>query len=108
MRPAREYAAAFFRWSLLGAVVGLAGGAVGAAFSKAVECATALRGENGWLLYLLPLGGLLIVGLYRLCRVSGIGTNEVFESVRAEKGVSILLAPAIFLGTVVTLSLIHI
>ena len=102
MRPAREYVAAFFQWSLLGAVVGLAGGAVGAAFSKAVECATALRGENGWLLYLLPLGGLLIVGLYRLCRVSGIGTNEVFESVRAEKGVSILLAPAIFLGTVVT------
>lgn len=102
VRPAREYVAAFFRWSLLGAVVGLAGGAVGAAFSKAVAYATALRGENGWLLYLLPLGGLLIVGLYRLCRVSGIGTNEVFESVRAEKGVSILLAPAIFLGTVIT------
>ena len=102
MRPAREYVAAFFQWSLLGAVVGLAGGAVGAAFSKAVEYATALRDENGWLLYLLPLGGLLIVGLYRLCRVSGIGTNEVFESVRAEKGVSILLAPAIFFGTVVT------
>lgn len=102
VRPAREYVAAFFRWSLLGAVVGLAGGTVGAAFSKAVAYATALRGENGWLLYLLPLGGLLIVGLYRLCRVSGIGTNEVFESVRAEKGVSILLAPAIFLGTVVT------
>ncbi len=53
-------------------------------------------------MYLLPLGGLLIVGLYKLCRVSGVGTNEVFESVRAEKGVSILLAPAIFLGTVIT------
>ena len=46
MGPAREYAAAFFRWSLLGAVVGLAGGAVGAAFSKAVEYATALRDEK--------------------------------------------------------------
>ena len=102
VRPAREYAAAFFRWLLLGAVVGAAGGAVGALFSKAVEYATNLRGENGWLLYLLPLGGLLIVGLYKLCRVSGVGTNEVFESVRAEKGVSILLAPAIFLGTVIT------
>ena len=79
-RPAREYAAAFFRWLLLGAVVGAAGGAVGALFSKAVEYATVLRGENGWLLYLLPLGGLLIVGLYKLCRVSGVGTNEVFES----------------------------
>ena len=58
VRPAREYAAAFFRWLLLGAVVGAAGGAVGALFSKAVEYATNLRGENGWLLYLLPLGGL--------------------------------------------------
>ena len=28
VRPAREYAAAFFRWLLLGAVVGAAGGAV--------------------------------------------------------------------------------
>src|SRR5699024_6901391 len=102
VRPAREYAAAFFRWLLLGAVVGAAGGAVGALFSKAVEDATNLRGENGWLLYLLPLGGLLMVGLYKLCRVSGVGTNEVCVSGGAETSASILHAPAIFLGTVIT------
>lgn len=61
-----------------------------------------MRGANPWLLYLLPVGGLAIVGVYKLCRVSGVGTNEVFEGVRSNKGVSILLAPAIFLGTTIT------
>lgn len=42
------------------------------------------------------------MGVYKLCRVSGVGTNEVFEGVRSNKGVSILLAPAIFLGTTIT------
>lgn len=98
----RSYALAFLRWSVMGAVVGICGGVIGAAFSKCVALATTVREENGWLLYLLPLGGLLIVGLYRLCRVSGVGTNEVFRGVRTEKGVSVLLAPAIFIGTVIT------
>ncbi len=101
-QPVQAYVAAFLRWLLLGGVVGVAGGAVGAAFSKAVTFVNDLRGANGWLLYLLPLGGLLIVGLYKLCRVSDVGTNEVFESVRDRKAVSFLLAPAVFLGTVVT------
>lgn len=98
----RTYVVAFLRWIVLGAVVGGCGGAIGAAFSKAVEIVTNIRGENGWLLYLLPVGGLVIVALYKLCRVAGVGTNEVFEGVRSAKGVSVLLAPAIFLGTVIT------
>lgn len=98
----RTYVVAFLRWIVLGAIVGGCGGAIGAAFSKAVEIVTNIRGENGWLLYLLPVGGLIIVALYKLCRVAGVGTNEVFEGVRSAKGVSVLLAPAIFLGTVIT------
>lgn len=96
------YVEAFLRWAFLGLVVGGVGGFVGSLFSKSVAWATSMRGENAWFLYLLPLGGLVIVGIYKLCRVSGVGTNEVFEGVRAEKGVSVLLAPAIFLGTVIT------
>lgn len=98
----RAYVWAFLRWSVLGVLVGGCGGVIGAAFSKCVALATDIRSENDWLLYLLPLGGLAIVGLYRLCRVSGVGTNEVFEGVRSAKGVSVLLAPAIFIGTVIT------
>ena len=96
------YIVAFFKWAVMGAVVGVCGGVIGAVFSKCVALATTAREENGWLLYLLPIGGLLIVALYKLCRVSGVGTNEVFKGVRTEKGVSVLLAPAIFLGTVIT------
>lgn len=96
------YTRTFFRWLLLGGLVGGLGGAIGAVFSKCVALATAAREENTWLLYLLPIGGLLIALLYRLCRVSGVGTNEVFLGVRSEKGVPVLLAPAIFLGTVIT------
>ena len=91
------YIAAFLRWGVLGLLVGGLGGFVGALFAKSVAWATAMRGANPWLLYLLPVGGLAIVGVYKLCRVSGVGTNEVFEGVRSNKGVSILLAPAIFL-----------
>ena len=96
------YIAAFLRWGVLGLLVGGLGGFVGALFAKSVAWATAMRGANPWLLYLLPVGGLAIVGVYKLCRVSGVGTNEVFEGVRSNKGVSILLAPAIFLGTTIT------
>ena len=73
------YIAAFLRWGILGLLVGGLGGFVGALFAKSVAWATAMRGANPWLLYLLPVGGLAIVGVYKLCRVSGVGTNEVFE-----------------------------
>ena len=102
IKDTSTYTRTFFRWLLLGALVGGLGGVIGAAFSKCVALVTTVREENSWLLYLLPLGGLLIAALYRLCRVSGIGTNEVFRGVRSEKGVPVLLAPAIFLGTVIT------
>ena len=102
VKDMRSYAWTFVRWALMGAVVGLCGGVIGAVFSKCVAWATTAREANSWFLYLLPVGGLAIVALYRLCRVSGVGTNEVFHGVRTEKGVSVLLAPAIFIGTVIT------
>lgn len=101
-RDTRAYAFAFLRWLLLGGLVGGVGGVIGAAFSKVVALATTIREENSWLLYLLPVGGLLIGAIYKLCRVSGVGTNEVFRGVRKENGVSVFLAPAIFLGTAIT------
>lgn len=90
------------RWTALGLLMGVICGGLGAVFSKAIHAATALRGEYPWLLYLLPLGGLLTIGLYRLCKVSGMRTMWVMESARSEKKVSPLLVPAIFGGTVLT------
>lgn len=90
------------RWTALGLLMGALCGGIGALFSKAIVGVTALRGEYPWLIWLLPLGGLLTVLLYRLCRVSDVGTVRVMESARLEKKVSSLLVPAIFCGTVLT------
>ena len=102
------YARALGKWLLLAAAAGLSCGLVGTAFHVAVEFVTELRGEHPWLLYLLPLAGLAIVGLYKLLGTEGQGTNDIFDQVHQGGGISILLVPAIFLGTVLTLSLIHI
>ena len=97
-----DYAFAFIRWLAVGIVIGLLCGLVGALFSKGIAYVTSLRGSFPWLVYTLPLLGLLSVGLYKLLGVSGIGTNEVFESVRTSKRVGFSLAPAVFVGSLLT------
>lgn len=102
IRISKVYILAFLGWLGLGIAIGAVCGVVGAAFAKSIEVVTELRAQASWLLYLLPVGGVAIVWLYKLCRVTDIGTNQVFESVRSEKPVSPLLTPAIFIGSVIT------
>jgi H+/Cl- antiporter ClcA len=68
-------------------------------FSKAVSLATNLRVENGWLLYLLPAGGLLTILIYRLLKVTKIGTNQALLSAVTENRVPYWHIPAIFSAT---------
>lgn len=99
---AKLFASTFVCWLIAGVTVGAVCGAVGAAFSKSVSFVTELRAENDWLIFLLPVGGVLSVAVYKLFKVSEVGTNQVFESVRSQKTLSFLLAPAIFIGSVIT------
>ena len=96
------YIEALAKWILLAAVVGAACGALGSAFHIGVERATELRGEHPWLLWCLPLAGLVIASLYRLTRTEGQGTNDIIDAVRLGKGLTLKLVPAIFFGTVLT------
>ena len=77
-------------------------GVVGALFHIGVHHATALREEHFWLLWCLPLAGLVIVGFYKLTKTEGMGTNDILDAVHLGKPLSIWLLPAIFLGTVLT------
>lgn len=101
---AADYFMSFLRWVAISAITGIVGGIVGALFHISVEKATALREANSWLIYLLPIAGLAIVGIYHLFGLEEkIGTNDILNAVRKKKkGVPILLAPAIFIGTVIT------
>ena len=96
------YASALLKWIVVGGLVGGVGGLVGALFHLGVNYATELRLAHPWVLYLLPLGGLVIVGLYRLCRLEGKGTNAVIESVHFGSDIPALLVPLIFVSTVIT------
>ncbi|MBO5502186.1 MAG: chloride channel protein [Clostridia bacterium] len=99
----RNYAFRFLMWLLAACLIGCLCGVAGGLFAMAVEWATHFRGAHGWLLYLLPLGGLLIAALYRWMNLpSAIGTDRILETVRSQDRVPILLVPAIFASTVIT------
>ncbi len=98
----KKYTIAFAKWILLGCIVGGIGGLLGAGFAKCINYGIGLRESNSWLLYLLPLAGLLSVGIFKLCKVSTVGTNQVLVSAREKTTVPVLLAPAVFAGTVLS------
>lgn len=93
---------AFFKWIIIAVITGLVGGLVGSIFHLSVEFATRTRIENPWILYLLPFGGLVIVFLYKKGMNEDPGTNLVIKSIRTDETVPFLMAPLIFIGTVIT------
>lgn len=96
------YPAALIKWLAVGGLIGGIGGVIGSLFHIGVSYATRWRSAHPWVLYLLPLLGLIIVGLYRVTEVEGKDTNAVIESVHFGKNVPVLLVPVIFLSTVLT------
>ena len=96
------YIAALAKWVSVAITTGIFCGMVGAAFHHGVHIATELRGEHSWLLWCLPLAGLVIVAFYKLMRAEGKGTNDIIDAVHLGKGLPIGLLPAIFVGTILT------
>ncbi len=97
------YAFTLGKWLVCALVLGLVCGLIGSAFYYCIGWATELRGGSGWLVYLLPAAGIVIVALYRLCGVKNDeGTNLVLNSIRAENNIPLNMTPLIFTGTVLT------
>lgn len=93
----------FLIWSFIGAVIGAVVGVVGIIFHILLEEVTAFRMSHPWILFLLPLGGLVIAGLYHLLRMQNDrGTNLILIAVRVNEKVSLRLTPLIFISTIIT------
>ena len=90
------------KWGLICLLTGLFGGIIGALFAHSVSFVTNLRSSNPWLLYLLPVAGLLTVLIYKTLKTTNVGTNNVLKSLKEGEGVSALLLPAVFSGAVLT------
>ncbi|MBQ7800965.1 MAG: chloride channel protein [Oscillospiraceae bacterium] len=98
-----KYFRIFFKWGLLGLLMGVLGGLLGAFFHHTLHFVTELRGEHTWLIFLLPLGGLLTVGLYRVFGMrNNRGTNEIIDAILNHEPVNPLVAPVIFIATAIT------
>jgi len=99
----KVYIITFLKWGLFGLLMGVLGGLLGAGFHHALHFVTHLRAEHNWLIFLLPVGGLLSVGIYTLFRQrSNRGTNQIIDAVLEGEEVSPLVAPTIFLATATT------
>lgn len=93
----------FFKWLLFSLVIGLIVGTVGVAFHYCIQWATVTRTERPYLLYFLPIGGLAITCLYRVCGMQAhAGTNLVLRAVRENEKLTLMTAPLIFISTVIT------
>ncbi len=99
----KKYGKFVLKWVLLGILIGILGGLLGTAFHLSVDFVTEQREQNSWMIYLLPLGGLLIAAMYgRFQKQGNIDTKRVFQAVKENKDVPLVMIPLIFFGTVIT------
>ncbi len=103
MKDTLHYIRTLCRFVLLGLLVGLVCGAVGTVFYHAIALATRLRTGHPWLLYLLPVAGLLTAYLYALLKMEkDPGTDAVLRTTKDAQTVPARLAALIFSGTFLT------
>lgn len=92
------------RWTLLAVPVGLVAGSASALFLWSLERATELQWANPWLLWLLPVGGVIVGLLYHYFgRGSEKGNNLLIDEIHQPGGgVPARMAPLVLIGTVIT------
>ena len=99
----KQYGLGWIKWTLLAFLCAGVVGPLGALFALGLDRVAAWKADNSWLLFLLPVAGLLIVFLYRVTKLPGGGsTNSVFMAVRDNKVMPFMTAPLIFVATIIT------
>ena len=93
-----------FKWIVLSGVIGSLIGLIASGFSYAIVWVTSFRQANPMIILGLPLGGLLIVWLYKITgQEKNSGTNLVLTVVRSdEEEVPGWVTPLILISTAIT------
>ena len=91
------------RWVIFDILSGLIVGGIGTLFYFGMYLVTLTRTKNPWLIFLLPVSGLVIVGCYRLLHdEKDTGTNLVLSAIHSDEELPLRMAPLIFLSTLIT------
>ena len=94
----------YLRWLFFSALTGTAVGLFASLFSWCLNQATALRTRNQYMFLTLPLGGLLIVFLYKAFHYENNGgTDSVIESIHSKIIIPFRMAFLIFCSTIITI-----
>ena len=94
---------AFLKWLLFACVIGVVVGLVSISFYYAFDFVTDLRLAHPWLLFLLPLGGVAIILVYRISGMENDrGTNFVLLAVRENAALPLRTAPLVYISTLIT------
>ncbi len=92
-----------FKWIIFSILVGTIVGGIGTLFYYGMQYVTDYRISYPWLIYLLPFGGLIIAGLYKLRKIEqDQGTNLVISAIHSEQDVPWDMAPLIIISTLIT------
>jgi H+/Cl- antiporter ClcA len=92
-----------FELLAMATINGVVIGAVVSAFALTLVWCNETMQSHVWLIYLLPFGGLMIVGLHKLAKVNNpTGTNRVIFRIHDNTYVRTIMAPLIFVSTLIS------
>jgi H+/Cl- antiporter ClcA len=92
------------KWILISVLIGITTGSASAFFLIALDWVTNCREHNNWLIWLLPIGGLLIgYGYYYGGKDVAKGNNLLLEEYEnPQKKIPLTMAPLVLFGTLIT------
>ena len=91
------------KWVVFAILSGLVVGGAGTLFYFCMSRVTLVRTKNPEIIFLLPIGGLIIVGCYRLLHdEKDTGTNLVLSAIHSGDNLPLRMAPLIFISTLIT------
>ncbi|WP_078552401.1 chloride channel protein [Bacillus alkalicellulosilyticus] len=92
-----------FSWIIFSGIIGVIVGSLTSLLLTTNDILGDTRKEHGWLLFLLPLGGVLIGYMYMFFgKDSAKGNNLVFEGVQGISQVHRRMGPIVYIGTFIT------
>lgn len=92
------------QWIVICALIGFISGSASAFFLVSLEWVTQIREHNTWVIWLLPIGGLIIGLLYHYYGASVVKGNNLLleEYENPQKLIPFKMAPLVLIGTLIT------
>ena len=104
MKSVIPFFSLFLKWTVICIIVGILAGMSSALFLYTLQWSTDFRDTHLWLIFFLPLGGLIIGLLYHYYGNEVVkGNNLILEEYeKPHKIIPLKMAPMVYIGTILT------